>query len=75
MKFYTKDLIVYDIGSKLLESHFLKPFFIIAPDLQFDMVNVFGRAVCPTCGERKLKLSGWWDYYRYVHGKQKGVFY
>ena len=52
----------------MLESHYLKPVIIIAPDLQFPMLNYFNCATCPTCNERKLKSQGWGDYYRYVHG-------
>ena len=57
----------------MLESHYLKPVIIIAPDLQFPMLKFFDCATCPTCNERKLKSQGWWDYYRYVHGKDEGI--
>lgn len=57
----------------MLESHYLKPVIIIAPDLQFPMLNYFNCATCPTCNEHKLKSQGWGDYYRYVHGKDEGI--
>jgi hypothetical protein len=59
----------------MLESYYLKPVIIIAPDLQFPMLNFCDHATCPTCNKCQLKLQGWGDYYRYVHGKDVGIIY
>ena len=60
--------------SDALESHYLKPVIIVAPDVQFSEF-ILDSVVCSGCKiAGKLESSGWVDSYRYVHGIKSGIF-
>lgn len=60
-------------GPNTLESHYLKPVIIVAPDVQIGNY-ILEPAVCPGCKiVGKLKSNGWVDSYRYVHGVKTGI--
>jgi len=61
------------IGANALESHYLKPVIIVAPDVQFGK-NILELGSCLHCKVTgKLTSQGWVDSYRYIHGVKSGI--
>ena len=60
-------------STMVLESHYLKPVVIVAPDIQFGE-HILKSVACPSCKViDKLASNGWVDSYRYVHGVKSGT--